>query len=537
MQSCLGIYIEPNIIKYAKVTKDRGNINVDSFGMKFYDKLNETIKQIISETYSYKIPISINISDEIYNYFYMFSLLNKNDLKKAIDTEFESYCADNGINKNAFESRYILVDTIEDREKIKVIYISANKAEISRKVQQFEGTKLNSISPLPIAISNILEINNKDKKENIAIINIEAKTTVTTIVNEKIYEVSIIEEGTQDILDKINAKENSYSKSYEICKSTTIYTSAGKDLQAEDNGYLEDIMPTLYNIIGQVRRILNESLNKIDKLYISGTASSINNIDLYFQEYLTDVDCEILKPYFMKNKSTEVNIKDYIEVNSAIALGLQGLSEGIKEVNFKNNTFLDSLLNSINTEGKGKLNGKVKIHLNLGEKLDKIETNLLRTAASIFIILIVFSVFSILLNNQIKQKFKDAEEVTIDTNKQISAIDSDIGIIKSKSSQYTKMIENLQQLNNKITDKYKNKNAIPNLLNQIMFIIPKNVRLTSIENTNNKHIVIKAEASQYEQLGYLKAKIKTDGILENVVSTSGNKQEDIVKITIEGELP
>ena len=61
MPSCLGLYVEQNIIKYAKLSKDNNGVKIDSFGIKFYDDLNETIKQVISETYSFKTPISINI--------------------------------------------------------------------------------------------------------------------------------------------------------------------------------------------------------------------------------------------------------------------------------------------------------------------------------------------------------------------------------------------------------------------------------------------------------------------------------------------
>ena len=39
MPSCLGLYIEKNIIKYAKVSKDHELIKVDSYGVKFYDKI------------------------------------------------------------------------------------------------------------------------------------------------------------------------------------------------------------------------------------------------------------------------------------------------------------------------------------------------------------------------------------------------------------------------------------------------------------------------------------------------------------------
>ena len=136
-------------------------------------------------------------------------------------------------------------------------------------------------------------------------------------------------------MDKINIKENSYSKAYEICKETTIYTSEGRDLTDVDTNYLEDIMPTLYEIVGQIRKIMNESTEKIDRVYITGTAALINNIDLYFEEYLENVKCEILKPGFIRI-SPEINIKDYVEVNSAISLAISGLGEGITGINFKN---------------------------------------------------------------------------------------------------------------------------------------------------------------------------------------------------------
>ena len=118
MSTCLGLYIEENIIKYAKVSKEREQIKVESFGVKVYDNLDETIQQVIEETYSYKIPISINLSEEMYNFFYVFALLNKKDFPKAIKTEFEAYCADKNFNLNVFETRYAITPDIHEKDKI-----------------------------------------------------------------------------------------------------------------------------------------------------------------------------------------------------------------------------------------------------------------------------------------------------------------------------------------------------------------------------------------------------------------------------------
>ena len=248
MASTLGIYIENNIIKYAKVSKEREDIKIEAFGIKFYDEsMAESLKQIINETYSFKIPICINLLGEMYNYFDMFALINKKDLPKAIKTEFEMFCEDKEYNPNAFESRYALASNIEDREKLKVIHIATNKIELNKRQQEFEvaGIKnLKQILPLPLVIPNISEIN---KKENIVIVNIEDKTTITTILDEKVYDIRTLDEGSAQILNTINLKENSYSKSYEICKNTTIYTSGGQELGEDTSGHLADIMPTLYS--------------------------------------------------------------------------------------------------------------------------------------------------------------------------------------------------------------------------------------------------------------------------------------------------
>ena len=403
MSSCLGLYIEEHLIKYAKVSKDHDNIKVESFGMKFYDKIEDAISQVIEETYSQKTPISVNMSDEMYNYFDMFSLLTKSDLQKAIKTEFDSFCTDKGYNPNVFETRYAVVDSQLDKDKIKIIHIADNKIELNKRIQEIEGYHLVNISPISMSIPNLIQVR---KDENCLVVNIEDDTVITTIIGGKIFNVDILEEGSRDILSKINLKENSYSKSYEICKNTTIYTSEGSELQAEEQVYLQDIMPTLYNIVGQVNKIINSYTEKFEKVYITGTAALINNIDLYFQEYLQDTECEILKPYFVE-RTRDISVKDYIEVNSAISIALMGLGEGVAGMNFKKKTFSDQIPSWMKIEVNLDKTKKEQKNLggfftwDLGQKLDKTEKGLIRVAVALFLLVVIYSVFSGLLNYQI----------------------------------------------------------------------------------------------------------------------------------------
>lgn len=539
MASCLGLYIEDNIIKYAKISKEHDNIKIEAFGINFYENLGKAVDQIVEETYSYKTPIAINLSEEIYAYFDMFTLLSKKDLAKAINTEFELYCNDKGYNPNVFETRYVVTENPEDKEKLKVIDIAANKIEVNKKTQLLEKFRLTNIVPISMSIANLLETK---PKENCIIVNIEANTTITTIIDQKIFNVETLEIGSSDFLRKINLKENSYSKAYEICKNTTIYTSEGKDLQEDEIGYLEDIMPTLYDIVGSVRKVINESIEKIDKVYITGTATLINNIDLYFQEYLEEIKCEVLKPFFV-SATKDISVKDYIEVNTPISLALSALGEGVQGINFKKQSFSDKIPDwlkvDVNPGGKptDKKARKSLFTNDLHEKLDKTEINLIRTAVSLFLLFAIYSGFSIMLNNQMDKKENQAEQSISNTEQQIKLAEDDNSKIQGKTNEYTEMIRNLQELNDRIADANKTRDAIPNLLNSIMYIIPENVQVTSIENTNGTHIVINAQSDKYEQLGMFKAKLDTGAYLTNVISTAGQKDGSVVTVKIEGDLP
>lgn len=540
MASCLGLFIENNLIKYAKVSKEHEKIKVEAFGIEFYDDLENAIKQIVDETYSYKTPISINLSDEMYTYFNVFSLLGKNYLPKVVKTEFDSYCTEKGYNPNVFETRYALVDNIDDKEKIRVINISANKLELNRRTSQLDSYKLTTVTPVSMAITNIANLSDK---ENALIVNMEESTIITTITNQKIYNVDIIDEGSIDVLNKINNKENSYAKAYDACKNTTIYTSEGREL-GKEQGYLDDIMPTLNKIVAQVRNTIDSSLAKIKKVYLTGTLTCINNIDLLFQEFLPDVDCEILKPSFITLDGSEINIREYIEVNSAIALALQGLEIGVTGMNFKQKGLGD--LFKLELGGKSKSSGKVGVGLNFdlkslitpdfNTKLSKLERNMLRVVLGLVLLTIIYSSLSTFLNSQINKKENEVQGLIKKTEEQIDLAKKDKEKINTKTNEYKNMIKALEDLNDRISDINQSRNIVPNLLNQIMFVIPENVQITSIENTTDKHIVIVAQSDKYEPLGYFKAKLNSDRILYNVVSDSGVSDGSVIKVTIEGDL-
>lgn len=548
MQSSLGISITDKLIRYAKVNKNNDTYNVESYGIKFYSNLNEAIAQIIAESNSKNVPISSEVSNENYYYFNIFNLTNKNYAEKAINTEFESYCTENHLNKNVYEGKYIYTKNIENEDQSRIIYIYDNQTDIAEKNLYFEGQRLETLVPMATTLPNLI---NAERNKNSMIINIEEKTTVTTIIDQSIYSVNVIEEGMQEILDKINEKENSYSKSYEVCKNTTIYTMETDYSSAEGNEYLKYIVPTLYKITEEVQK-LKDSFKRIDNIYITGMGSVINNIDLYFKEYFKDSKVEILKPFFLEGQAN-VNIKDYIEVNSAIALAMQGLGRGIKSLNFlakdwKQNlkTLLTSDIGSLKSnKKKSSSKPKMKIHFNtdMSGKFDKIEMILLRNIISAIMIIIIYSIASTVLISQINKKIDEANDVKEYTSEQLSLAQADDNKILTRAGDYRTYATNLENSASTLEVRRSRKNQITTLLNKLVYNIPDEVMLTEIKNTEKteedgtvQHITIQAQSDRYEQLAYFKAKLKNSNILYDIISTEGQKEGNTVKITIEGDL-
>ena len=152
---------------------------------------------------------------------------------------------------------------------------------------------------------------------------------------------------------------------------------------------------------------------------------------------------------------------------------------------------------------------------------------------------IVYSAGAIAINYGLNLKDAEADSVKEDTQKQINAVLADIKTLNNKTSDYEQVTKNLNAYKETSDSNLKAKNAIPLLLSGIMKAIPKGVTITSIENTTGSHIVINAQSADYDLLGFFKGSLGVNGILipSTIISTSGVKQNGIVKVVIEGDLP
>ena len=553
MQNCLGISIDDKFIKYAKVQKEDNTFKVESYGINSYNNmdLNKRIAQIIQETDSSKIPISTDIQNEKYYFFNFFGVKNKTYAKEAIQTEFESFCTDNHINKNTIEGRYIYTKNIDMPDQNKAIYIYANKGEMEERLNLFKGTKVVSATPDAIAIPNIVNI---EPNKNIMIVDISDNTKITTLINKNIYNVDILSEGLKEAFDTINLKENSTLKTYEVLKNTTIYTMDMDTTSNKKNDeYLQHIVPELYKVAQEVLNI-TKNYKKIDQIYLTGYATVINNIELYFQEYFKNSKVEILKPFFIE-KNDRVNVKDYIEVNQAIALALQGMGYGARTINFSTDKKADEIksmlsmnmtdiINSFKVQkaDNGKEKNKPKLNVDLGflkNKSKNLDTSMTNAFISLLLITILYCAGSIWVSKQILSETDKVKDDVSYTQEQIAKATNDDSKINTKTNDYKRYKSNLENTSNVIETKRSRKNQITTLLNKIVYTIPKEVQLTEIKNEEKggkQHIYISAQSKKYEQLAYFKAKLKNANILDNVTSNEGTKSGDAVTTIIEGDL-
>lgn len=544
MPSCLGIYVQNNLIKYAKISKEHNSFKVEAYGVKFLDEnIEKTIEQIVKETFSYQTPITINLEKEQYAYSNVFNLLKPQDQDRAIDTEFDYYCNNNNKNRNTIEYRSLKAQNLEDRDKVRVIYTYVDKMNIVEKMQLLDKYKVSKILPVTTAIPHL---NRTIMQENCAVINIENNTEITTIVNGSIYKVDKIEDGMEKILNLISERESSIKRAYEICKNTTVYTKSGQNLKIEGNEYLDDIITYLMEIIDKIKDIIIQNGVEINNIYITGMGLIINNIDLLFQESFIDKKCEILIPYFIEKTSVKLNIKDYIEVNSAIALAIQGLDTKNQDNNFstKGRTWdnITKILTSNvgdlggSTKSKGKNKPKLTFKQILKTDLDYVEKMLMRASASLVLVIIIYAAITESIAEETKEKIEETEKVYANTTSEIAKVEEYETLVNEKTSEYQKVISAIDEANSKISENYSRKNEIPNFLIQIKTVVPAGVQVLEIKNPTSRKITILAQAKKYDQLGYFKAILEEEGILTDVTSSSASKQSDLISITINGTL-
>lgn len=320
MASALGIFIDRNIIKYAKLNGTKDKLKVESYGMKYGENHKELLKQIIEETNSSKNNVVINAAEIHYEETSIFSMLKKKDYDKAVEVAYEEIIDKQKLRPELLEYGYILSKNPADSEKLHVLLGIQEKGVMETRANLFgQNVMLYSQMPIGISISNIYE-----NPLPALIVNIEEDTYITEIYDTEPIKVTRIATGTKNIIDTINNEENSISKSYEVLRNMVLPTDDMDQISFEGNEYAPVIVSEVMKIVSEIKSVMKKRPGIYKKIYISGTGATISNLETFIEKLIDDVECDILRPAGIEGQK-KVAIKEYVDVNSAIALACEAL--------------------------------------------------------------------------------------------------------------------------------------------------------------------------------------------------------------------
>lgn len=585
MPSCLGIYTDRNMIKYAKVTSTTDKVagqsfSLDAYGVKFYDNIQATVDEIVDEVGADQSVVALSLSNEDYYMAEVFSNLKRKDMLELIQSEYAEKKGETSFPASVLEMRYKLALNSGSMDKHLALCVAASKGELANLRKNFEQYKISSIVPLSVSLKNLFP--NQAIDEEAIVINIEDKTTVTVFHRSEIQYVTSIQLGAQEIITKLSEKYNSASKAYEACKKVSAYISDAYDMDDESRDILDVVIPVLYDIRQQVDAIVTPYLRDARKIYITGTGAIINNIDLYFSEVFLDTECEVLKPFFVYKE--DPNIKDIVEVNSAIALALDGvgmaeidldfnamakkaagvvtlkekvkklgLDEKFTEYKTKTTDFMKKLNAPVKTKKRKKRNvafdegllsgtGSQGADSEVEEEqgtYGRVDSGLVKLAVFAITFLTTYSIASNVINKQIQAKTQEINAEIGKANAVIQLANDDSQYLKSVADDYVEITNKLSAIIVKIEEDRTSSRIdfdIPNFLSKLMFIMPANVRVTSIDVDEIGNVKIQAESGQYAQLGFFVSRLKVEEILQNVDMEVVSDSENI-KIIVSGVMP
>lgn len=558
MSYCLGLHIDDNYIRYAKVLKEENaEPKIESYGIMFYDNLQMAIESIIKETYSFNAEISINLNGEFYSEFETFAGMDYGNLKKHLRLVFaEEFCAERNLNPNTFETRFVRIKNDNDEDSTKVMFIAGNKTAIS-KPKQLLNNRVKTVLPVSLANLSLLNIT---EETNCAILDMDTTSTLTIVVRGNVKKVVNINLGMGNVLSKLAQTYKSYSKAYNECKKAVLLEDMieepvkkrGRPSQklSDDFGNMESdiesITPILYDISQRVRTQLMEYLGVVNKLYITGAAVVINNIDLYFEDAIGDISVEILKPHFLvSNIEASKKIKELIEVNSAIALAIAPTKIGKDNINFNAVSIFEEVKLTIKDNKQikmlfDKISGKGKVRIKKPkEKKPKVSFSDQKvgffgtvTLTALVLTIVAYVVTTTALNVQYERNIAKIDQGTVNLNNVINQINADAQTINVNAQKYVTLQNNIRMLATQLEEINGLTNDIPGLLTRIALVMPDEVTVTKI-TINSSNVTIEAQSEEYASLGFLISALKTEEIMGNITTSLANNAS-LQKIVING---
>ncbi len=557
MASCLGIYSNQDIVKYAKISMGNdGKFKIEKTGVRFISNLNgkELINSIIEETDSKDIPIIINPqSDQFVDLQVLAQVQNKTSyIEDALKMEFEAWCEKTKNDSSNYSYVYLISEYKTADNKYNAVLDVTEKKEIANIKSMINGN-IASIMPSQLMMHKIVP----QDEDNYVLVNLDDKLSIVTIVDKKVADVKAYSTGMHEIFSDFRLKLGSYQKAYEACKQINVYTE-GKSINDPDLEVVTE--QVLQEVLKNVLVAVNKNRKSINKVIITGIGTVFTNIDILFTEFL-DIKSEILKPDFLDDGTNIRNIAETLETIQAIALACGYLKPDKKTtidyVTFSNvnNKFSFKEMfafsnkkedGSGNSTGKrrkeDKTQGTEKSKPNVifeGIEFDKITPYMVCGSIIIGLTIITYIIFGQIYTASINKIVKDIDKNIADVQNGLSSISEDTNYITQNTSRYSTVNSRVESLVSQIEGNQIGKFSTYNVasfLQNIIKIIPTNVQLISISSDDNKKITMKATSNNYANLGYFIAQLKLQNVL-NDVKVNNIENGDIITIQIGGELP
>jgi hypothetical protein len=388
MVSCLGIYVNENILRYAKLTKNNNNIEINDHGIKFVrNDIKEMINNIINETNSKDIPVVLNGYNVEYAQFQIFKQIPTNAIYNATNIEFEEWCEKYGKGPTNYSYVYNIAENLTGE------YYKGNLAIVEKSyLDTFNLNNVANIYPQEMLVNNVVPSDEKDY----VLVDLSEVLSVTTVIEGKVKNTNFYNVGMKQIFEKFTDILGSYQKSYEACKEFNVFSD---ETEGNNKVQLEEIAePILQEVLHNVAIEINKDKESIKKIILTGTGTLFTNLDTLFTEY-TGVRCEILKPTFVTDLAGVRNIAETLETLSAAILAYEYLVPKSTNLGFLTKKkigkgLIDKLFGKKIKEGTVK---KEKTNINL-PKFNKPDSNIVLALGLNFIIvmfLVIIRIFYI----------------------------------------------------------------------------------------------------------------------------------------------
>lgn len=540
MASCLGIYLDGNMAKYAKLSIDNTkSISVEKYGIKFInDDYKQAINNIIIDTSSHNIPVVINPRDDIYYNTQIYEQVqDKSYIPSIMKLEYESWCEKNAKSPDKFSYVYMVSDAINIDNKRNAIINITPKEVINDSLNIAKN--ISGITPAKPLVNRLVS----DEESNYILINIDTTLSITVVIGKKIVEFKSYSTGMKQLLADFTTNLGSYEKAYSTCKQMNVYTEG----ESSNDPTLEQIVePIFQEILKDCLSVVNKHKKNISQIFLTGVGTAFTNVDLLFSQFL-DVKCTMLKPFFIKDTSDVRYMSEIVEATEAISLAYEFLNPKYNElqyvatkvkINNKINKMFSGSVKIKNKPAKENKTDKVKktSNINVTDKTLDTVTYISIVAA---VVLISYVLFSILYTASVNRMIKNMETKKQNIIAQTQTVNEDITYVNKNMNEYKDINDEVEDIKNKIESNQIGKFStynVASLLQNIIKIIPTNVQLVNISSDDNKYVTMTASSSEYEDLGYFFAQIKLEKVLNNAKILKVNNGETTT-VEIGGDLP